>query len=384
MNVGPARGDLRWRTIAHMVEDVSETYGDDEAIVDGVVRMTYRELGRCVDACSRGAIAAGVENGDRVAVWAPNGYQWIIAAFGVLGAGAAVVPLNTRYRGQEAAYILSKSGASTLLTVTDFLGTDYVHLLRQSLAGAGDDDIASLPSLRSVVVMSGAVPDGTSSWDQFIEAGSKVAKEELRARRAEIEPHFLSDILFTSGTTGKPKGVMLTHAQTLRVFADWSSIIGLRAGDRSLIVNPFFHVFGCKAGFLSSIMRGAVVIPQRRCSRSGRRCRSSNASGSRCTRGRRPSTRRSSTTQNVTATTCRRCGCARRRGRRTGRDAAAHARRAELRDDRDGLRAHGVHGDGHDVRSRRRPELISRTSGRAIPDVEVRVVDDAMNTLPRR
>ena len=117
-----------------------------------------------MDACSPGAISVGVANGDRVAIRAPNGYQLIIAAFGVLGAGAAVVPLNTRYRGQEAAYILSKSAASTLLTVTDFLGTDYVDLLRRSLADAGADEIGSLPSLRATVVLSGELPTGTSSW----------------------------------------------------------------------------------------------------------------------------------------------------------------------------------------------------------------------------
>jgi acyl-CoA synthetase (AMP-forming)/AMP-acid ligase II len=382
MNAVPARGDLRWRTIAHMVEDVSETYGDDEAIVDGDVRLTYRELGRFVDACSRGAIAAGIENGDRVAIWAPNGYQWIIAAFGVLGAGAAVVPLNTRYRGQEAAYILAKSGASTLLTVTDFLGTDYVALLRQSLADAGDDEIASLPSLRSIVVMSGELPEGTSSWAQFIEAGTQVGDELLRGRRAEIEPGFLSDILFTSGTTGKPKGVMLTHAQTLRVFADWSSIIGLRAGDRSLIVNPFFHVFGCKAGFLSSIMRGAVVIPQRVFE-----VRETMAliERERVTMYPGPPTIHQTILDHpdrdrYDLSSLRLCA--------TG---AADVPVEMLRRMREELSYETIvtgygltecTGTATMSRHDDDPELISRSSGRAIPDVEVRVVDDAMNTLP--
>jgi acyl-CoA synthetase (AMP-forming)/AMP-acid ligase II len=248
------RGDLEWGTIPNMVAASASRFADQEAVVDGDVRMSFRELGTRVDEVTRAMIAAGVSHGERVAIWAPNIHQWILAALGALGAGAAVVPLNTRYKGHEASYILNKSRASTLCTVNGFLDTDYVALL----ADAGVD----LPHLQRTIVMSGDAAPGTLDWDSFIEGGDAVTDAELQDRRDSIRPDDLSDILFTAGTTGKPKGAMVTHAQTLRQFADWSDIIGLRSGDRYLIVNPFFHVFGYKAGFVSALMRGATVIPK--------------------------------------------------------------------------------------------------------------------------
>jgi acyl-CoA synthetase (AMP-forming)/AMP-acid ligase II len=256
------RGDLEWGTIPKMLADSVRRYGDDEAIVDGTERITYRELGERVDATSKAFMAAGVASGDRVAIWAPNIYQWVLAALGTLAAGAAIVPLNTRYKGHEAGYIVGKSRASVLCTVNGFLGTDYVGLLRSAMGDTIDGrPVEGLPDLRRVLVMSGERSAETLGWDEFLTAGVDVTDEQLGERRDAIGPDDLSDILFTAGTTGQPKGAMLTHGATLRQFADWTEIIGLRAGDRYLIVNPFFHVFGLKAGFISALMRGATVIP---------------------------------------------------------------------------------------------------------------------------
>lgn len=289
------------------------------------------------------------------------------------------MPLNTRYRGAEAAFILEKSGASMLLTVTDFLDTDYVRLLAGGLASSE----TVLPALRRTVIMSGTAPDGTDRWDEYLRGGVVVTDEQLAERRAAIGPHSLSDILFTSGTTGQPKGVMLTHAQTLRTFFDWSEIIGLRAGDRYLIVNPFFHVFGCKAGFLSSIMRGATVIPQRVFDVIGAMA---IIEAEHVSMFPGPPTihqmmldhpRRAE----FDLTSLRLCA--------TG---AADVPVAMLRRMRDELSYETIvtgygltecTGTATMSRHDDDPEIISRTSGRAIPDVKVRIVDDQMTELAR-
>jgi HIP---CoA ligase len=256
-----------WPSIPAMVRASVARHADAEAIVDGDVALTYRDLGDRVDAAARATIAAGIEPGDAVGIWAPNVHEYVIAALGVLAAGGRLVPLNTRYKGREAAYILGRSRARMLVTITGFLDTDYVTLLRDGAGGPAPDrpvadlPVADLPDLERIVVLRGAAPDGTTTWDDFLAAGDTVAPTTVHARVAALGPNDVSDVMFTSGTTGHPKGVLSTHGQTLRAFETWSRLVGLHAGDRYLIVNPFFHTFGYKAGFVAAIMRGAVIVP---------------------------------------------------------------------------------------------------------------------------
>jgi acyl-CoA synthetase (AMP-forming)/AMP-acid ligase II len=251
------RGDLEWGTIPRLVRVAGERYDGLDGLVDGDRRLTFAGLATAVEESTRAAVASGIEAGDRVAIWAPNTAEWVIAALGVLSAGAVLVPLNTRFKGAEAAYILAKSRATALFCVNAFLGNDYVQMLRDS--GDWPD---KLPDLRTIVVLRGEAPAGTVGWSNYLAAGSVVGQDEAAKRVEAVGGDDLSDIIFTSGTTGRPKGAMLTHAQTLRVFADWSSLVGLKEGDRYLIVNPFFHTFGYKAGMLSCLMSGVTIIPQ--------------------------------------------------------------------------------------------------------------------------
>src|SRR5215203_796003 len=186
------RGDFEWGTTPRLLHSSAERFSAREAIVD-------------VHDAARAFLAMGIERGDRVAVWAPNMWEWVVAALGLHSAGAVLVPLNTRFKGREAAYILGKSRAKALVTITGFLDTDYVTLLREAV-----DLDTELPDLEAIVVLRGDAPDGTRSWAEFMAAGSAVDAALADARAQAVETSDLSDILFTSGTTGNPKGAMLT------------------------------------------------------------------------------------------------------------------------------------------------------------------------------
>ncbi len=237
-------------TIPRLALASAKRFGSALAVEDGERRLSFAELAAAGLSAARAFLAAGVESGDRVAIWAPNGAEWIVAALGLQSAGAVLVPLNTRFKGAEAAWILRRSRARVLCTVGEFLGTAYVRLL----------DGEELPHLERMVTLGGEAA-GAEAWTAFLARGEAVPEAKARARALGVAPDDLSDLLFTSGTTGKPKGVMTTHAQNLRAFATWSEVVGLREGDRYLVVNPFFHAFGYKAGWLASLMRGATVLP---------------------------------------------------------------------------------------------------------------------------
>ncbi|MFF0548364.1 FadD3 family acyl-CoA ligase [Streptomyces sp. NPDC004311] len=257
------RGDLRWGTVAGLVRSAAQRYAGREAVVDGRVRIDYAQLGDRVERAAAACLAAGVEPGDRVAVWAPNSLEWIVSALGAVSAGAVLVPLNTRFKGAEAAYVLGRSRARLLFVTGTFLGTSYVASLRRAASeGPGSGPLPGLPHLEQVVVLADDAPESFRTWKEFLAGGDGVPAGAVRERADSVRPDSPSDIVFTSGTTGSPKGAVITHAQTLRCYDVWSELAGLREGDRYLIVNPFFHTFGYKAGIIACLMRGATMVPQ--------------------------------------------------------------------------------------------------------------------------
>ncbi|MCU1467035.1 MAG: acyl-CoA synthetase (AMP-forming)/AMP-acid ligase [Actinomycetia bacterium] len=228
-------------TIPGLVARAAASFPELEALVDERERLTFAQLDEQVAHAGRALVASGVERGDRVAIWAPNCTEWVITALAIFAAGGVLVPLNTRFKGAEARYVLERADVKLLFTVTDFLDTNYEALLRAE---------PELPELREIIDLRG------TAWPAFLAratAGDKLP-DALRGDD-------LCAILFTSGTTGRPKGAMLTHGATVRAYDAWSTVVGLRAGDRYLVVNPFFHSFGLNAGIVASLVKGAAIVP---------------------------------------------------------------------------------------------------------------------------
>ena len=241
------------QTLPQVIRLAAQTHPMRRAIVDGAVVISYADLADKAERVARGLLALGVQAGDRVAIWAPNQFEWILAACGIHMAGAVLVPLNTRMKGAEAADILARSQASLLFCVGDFLG----QYMPAQLDGQRPATLQHL-----VVLGAGQTRSGETPWEEFLQQGDSVPSQAVHEREAALSYDSLADLMFTSGTTGHPKGVMAAHGPTIQAFSVWSACVGLGAGDHYLIVNPFFHTFGYKAGWVAAFLSGATVFPQ--------------------------------------------------------------------------------------------------------------------------
>jgi acyl-CoA synthetase (AMP-forming)/AMP-acid ligase II len=225
---------LGLETLPALLRDAAERFGDHAAYVEAGSSISYAELLARVQVTAAGYVAAGVGAGDRVVLWAPNSTDWAVAGLAVSYAGGVLVPVNSRYVGAEVAEVVSRTDAALAVVHGGFVGRDQVA----ELAAAGVTD--------RVVTLADAARPG-----------------EVRdsAARPEVSPDDVADILFTSGTTGRSKGAMSSHRQTIGVARAWAELGGVRQDDRYLVVNPFFHSFGYKIGIVVGLLTGCTLYP---------------------------------------------------------------------------------------------------------------------------
>jgi HIP---CoA ligase len=239
---------MPWPSLAQMIRSQCELRSEHLAIIDGERRLSYQDFGARALEVGRGLIALGVDAGDRVAVWAPNSMEWLVVAAAALRIGAIIVPVNTRFKGEEAAYVLRKSRARVLLTVERFLGNDYLQLIHD----------ADLPELAHRITMDSTGPRGL---DGLARRGDTVPAAQVEARTDALRPRDVAHIMFTSGTTGHPKGVMVTHEATIRAYGEEARMLRTTPDDVYLITSPLFHAFGYASCAMSALMFGATMIP---------------------------------------------------------------------------------------------------------------------------
>ncbi|ANI42248.1 3-((3aS,4S,7aS)-7a-methyl-1,5-dioxo-octahydro-1H-inden-4-yl)propanoate--CoA ligase FadD3 [Mycolicibacterium vaccae] len=236
------------RTTPAVLDRIARELPDHAAVVTADRALTYAELRSEVRQAAAAMIELGIEPGDRVAIWSPNTWHWVVACLAVHHAGGVLVPLNTRYTAGEAEDILARTSAPLLFASGEFLGADK----------AASVDRDALPALRHVVRIPIEKADGT--WDEFVSRGRDLAAVDERA--ATVTDDDVSDILFTSGTTGRSKGVRCAHRQSLDASAAWAACGQVSSADRYLCINPFFHNFGYKAGILACLQTGATLFPE--------------------------------------------------------------------------------------------------------------------------
>ncbi len=214
-------------------------------IEDGSVHLSYAEADDQAQALSQCLINLGIKPGDKIGMWSPNRHEWIIAMLASHRVGAAIVPINTRYKAAETETIVNLSQCKLLFSIGEFLETDYPKSLQRK----------NLPTLENIIVFGKTQAQNIIHWEKAI---TTKGNHPLPV----ITGDMVSDIIFTSGTTGVPKGVVTCHAQNIKAFSHFVDLLGLNSTDRYLILNPFFHSFGYKAGILACILSGATIIPE--------------------------------------------------------------------------------------------------------------------------
>lgn len=231
-------------TLPGALRAAAVVHGDRPFLAEGDRVLTFREAHERVVAVAKGYLAHGFQAGERVVVWAPNSTEWVLAGLAASYAGGTLVPVNSRYTGHEVADIVDRTGATLVIVEDGFLGRSQIEELKAASA---------LTSVRQILT--------TAALGDVIAAGAPVADADIEARADAVSPDDVADILFTSGTTGRSKGAMSAHRQTIAVSAAWASIGGVTTEDRYLVVNPFFHSFGYKIGIVVGLLTGAALYP---------------------------------------------------------------------------------------------------------------------------
>ncbi|KZR59500.1 AMP-binding protein [Bacillus badius] len=255
-------------TVGGLLAKRAKQLPQHEALVypDRNLRYTYSEFDRLCRKAARGLMALDIDKGEHIAVWATNVPEWVTLQFATGKMGAVLVTVNTNYRAAELEYLLQQSESQTLVLIEDYRGNSYIDTIYEicpELYSSEPGKLSSkrLPLLKNVVVLSEKTYSGTYNWADILELAERVTEEQLDARTAELEPDEVINMQYTSGTTGFPKGVMLTHSNLINNAFHIAGCMELTEQDRLCIPVPFFHCFGCVIGTMACVTVGATMVP---------------------------------------------------------------------------------------------------------------------------
>jgi fatty-acyl-CoA synthase len=254
-------------TIGQCLDVVAARVPDTEAVVavKQDIRFTYAEFNQVVNRAAKALLKLGIEKGDRVAIWSTNNYEWITAQYATAKIGALLVNINPAYRIHELEYVLRESRSKVLMLIESFKSSNYVQMFNEVCPEAkycrpGQLDSWRFPHLRDVVFIGTSEYPGMFTRRSFVELGDELPDDVLAERRAELDLDDDINIQYTSGTTGFPKGVTLTHNNILNNAATVAETMGLTEQDRLCIPVPFYHCFGMVLGNLAAMTAGATVV----------------------------------------------------------------------------------------------------------------------------
>ncbi|MDA8352606.1 MAG: AMP-binding protein [Firmicutes bacterium] len=255
-------------TMGDLLDGIVSQQGEQEGVIypERGLRWTYREFRNQCNQAAKGFMKLGLKKGDHLAIWATNHPEWLVTQFATGKMGAVLVTVNTNYRVRELEYLLRQSDTETLILMEEFRNASYVDMLYEICpelkeCAPGQLRSARLPRLKNVILIGDERKPGMYLWSDLMEMGKSVSDEELAERQASLHPDDVINMQYTSGTTGFPKGVMLTHNNIVNNAKNIAECMKLTAEDRMCIPVPFFHCFGCVLGTLACVTAGAVLIP---------------------------------------------------------------------------------------------------------------------------
>ncbi|QII49244.1 AMP-binding protein [Bacillus paralicheniformis] len=260
--------ELLHLTIGKLLEKTAANAPDHEAVVypDRRLRYTYRQFDQLCRKVAKGLMALGIEKGEHVAIWASNTPEWLTTQFASAKMGAVLVTVNTNYQLSELEYVLKQSDTTTLILMDSYRGTSYIDILYKLIPELKESEpgkLASerLPFLKNIILMGDKKHPGMYLWDDILKLSGSVSEKALDHRMERLKEHDVINMQYTSGTTGFPKGVMLTHSNLANNAANIAECMNLSRKDRMCIPVPFFHCFGCVLGTLACVTAGATMVP---------------------------------------------------------------------------------------------------------------------------
>ncbi|MDE8563804.1 AMP-binding protein [Anoxybacillus rupiensis] len=255
-------------TVGKLLEEKANAYPEHEAVVyaDRGLRMTYRQFDEYCRLVARGFMKLGIETGENVAIWATNTPEWLACQFATGKMGAVLVTVNTNYRTAELEYLLKQSDSTTLILIERYRDSSYIDTIYEIApelyeCQPGQLKSKRLPHLKNVIVLGDRRYPGTYTWNDILAMAHDITEEELDQRMNALDPHDVINMQYTSGTTGFPKGVMLSHYNIVNNAYNIAQCMKLTKEDRLCIPVPFFHCFGCVLGVLACVSVGATIVP---------------------------------------------------------------------------------------------------------------------------